>query len=262
MKRAYIGIRAEPHYRRDAFAAGLRACGYDVRFGPPQTYDVDTVYVSWNRYAEHHDYCTRLERAGGTCLVAENGYIGTDVDGRQFYALARHAHNGAGQWPSGGPERWDALGVDLKPWRADGGHILVAPNRTFGMPGLAMPLDWPARVVRHLREVTKREIRVRPHPGNDPPRRPLERDLEGCWAVVIWASSVGVKALIQGVPTIACSPFWIMKSAAGVLEQVELPPMLDRLPAFHRLSFAQWAVPEIASGKAFKYLLQTCDEMA
>ncbi len=261
-KRAYLGIRKDPHYRREAFATGLRACGYDVRFGPPQTYDEDTVYCSWNRCAEHHDYCNRLERAGGTCLIAENGYVQGRQDGGDYYALAIGGHNGSGTWPRGDSSRWDALGIDLKPWRTDGAHILVAPNRSFGAPGMMMPLEWPRSVVKRLRAVTKREIRVRPHPGNSKPRVPLERDLDGCHAVVVWASSVGVKALISGVPVFACSPSWICRHAAfsdQVLHLVNhVGDFLDdvaRRHALHQLAHAQYNVEEIASGEPFRHLL-------
>lgn len=186
-------------------------------------------------------------------LVAENGYVKGPKDGGDYYALARKAHNGAGEWAEGGPERWDALGVALKPWRTNGGHVLVCPNRPFGMPGLAMPAGWSMDVMRRLSKLTQREIRYRPHPGNDAPKKPLAEDLAGAWAVVIWASSAGVNALVSGIPVICESPWWICKAATGTL--VESPYMPERLPVMQRLAWAQFNLQEIESGFAFASLL-------
>jgi hypothetical protein len=116
-----------------------------------------------------------------------------------------------------GPERWDALGLEIKPWREAGDHILVCPNRHFGMRGLAMPQDWEQRTLKEMRAQTKRPIRVRPHPNGSKPARPLAEDLVGAWCVVIWASSCGVHALLAGIPV-------------SVLALVDLQGRLGRQP--------------------------------
>ena len=239
----------------------MAACGYDVRIGTPTRVDQETVYLSWNRYSEWHDTCTRVELAGGRAIVAENGYIGGRLDGGDYYALALGAHNGRGKWPVGGRERWDALGIELKPWRTSGGHVLVAANRSFGQPGGVMPPCWPRDVKTRLEKLTQREVRIRPHPGNNKPQIPLERDFENCWAVCIWSSSVGVKALIAGVPVISESPFWICKGAADrnieCVEKIDdRGGLLTREEALQRLAWGQWNLTEISSGEAFRQLLQ------
>jgi hypothetical protein len=263
--RAYVGIRDQPVYRRDAFVAGLRAAGIgDIRFGSPQTIDRDTVFLSWNRYGVGDSDARRVEAAGGTVLIAENGYVARgglsphSMERRDPYALARSFHNDDSVIPQGGgPERWDALGVDIKPWRADGAHVLVCPARSFGTPGRFMQVDWAQTVSKRLAALTRREIRVRPHPGNVPPKRSLAEDLRDCWAVVVWASSAGVHALIAGVPVITCAPYWIAKGAAGTaLEQIERPPMPARLPTLRRLAWAQWHLAEIEGGEPFARLLE------
>lgn len=276
MKRAYIGVREQPYYRRDAFASGLRACGYDVRFGPPQTYDGETVYVSWNRYSPNHELCTRVEKAGGIAIIAENGYVGPggvsphQMEPRQIYALAIGGHNGSGTWNVGGPERWNALSVDLKPWRAEGDHVLVCPNRPFGRPDLIMPVDWADKVVNRLRKVTNRPIRVRAHPGNGAHKTRLDADLKDAWACVIWSSSAGVQALIAGVPVLYDAPKWIAAPAGFNFRfQSEWDAMesaasdyLDacRRDAMECLAWAQWHHEEIASGEPFRHLLRTTRE--
>jgi hypothetical protein len=260
--KAYVAIREQPHYRRDAFITGLKACGYDVRLGTPQTWDRDTVFCCWNRYNENHQHATRLEKAGGTVIVAENGYVGPggvsphDMEPRQIYALAIGGHNGSGTWPVGGPERWEALGVELKPW-SHGEHILVCPNRSFGRPDLIMPLGWERKTVERLKQWTDRPIRIRPHPGNAPAKVPLAKDLENCSAVVVWSSSAGVHALAEGIPVFQCAPHWICEGAASKNLNMIEDPACDserRLSAFQRLAWAQWHVDEIATGVPFQRL--------
>lgn len=268
--KAYCLIRSQPVYRREAFVEGLKAAGYQVESRTPGSVGPGDVLVIWNRYADNDHHANRVEGAGGTVIVAENGYIdpGRHAD-RRWYALAIGGHNGQGSWPDGDPERWEKiapqLGVELKPLREAGEHILVCPNRSFGRPGYIMPGDWDQRTVEELRRYTKRQIHVRPHPGNEPPRVPLAEDLKGCWAVVIWSSSAGVQALLSGIPVWCRAPAWIADPATlHDLSEIdgawEIPWMRQgfearRRDALRRLAWAQWRVEEIASGEPFRRLL-------
>jgi hypothetical protein len=268
--RAWFLLRPEPRARFESFGAGLEAAGFQaigsdvhqarISFG---TVRPGEVLLIWNRYGAAEELAKRFEEAGGTVIVAENGYLGRDENGAQNYALAVKGHNGSGVWPAGSPERWERLGIEVRPWREKGDHILVCPNRSFGPKGVAMPQDWGRDAITRLRQRTRRPIRLRPHPGNwqvKPPEVPLERDLEGAWAVVIWASSAGLHALTAGVPVIAEGPFWVAKSAAfSSLEEVEkmVPAKANaaRQAALERVAAAQWTLREIASGEAFRRLL-------
>lgn len=258
---AYNLTRTATHYRHEVFSTGLRAAGFDVRGAMPGSVRPGDALLIWNRYGQAHEIATRFEKAGGTVFVAENGYLGTDETGQQRYALARHAHNDSTVVQSDDPERWGSLGVNLEPWRVSGKHILICPNRSFGTPGRIMPLTWAEDVRRRLAMLTRREIRIRPHPGNNKPKRPLADDLRSAWAVVVWASSAGVHALVSGIPVICCAPAWIAKQAAGSdLAAIENPPMPERLPVFERLAWAQWTLREIESGEPFARLLRRTDQ--
>lgn len=262
--RAWNLTRPEIHYRHDAFSAGLRAVGFDVQKGQPTDVKPGDLVLSWNRYQPNHDICTRVEAAGGIALICENGYLGPNgvsphsMNPRQWFALARHAHNDSSVVPMGEPERFDALGVRLAPWRATGDHILLCPGRPFGMPGRIQPADWAQNVRQRLEKITKRPIRVRPHPGNSKPAKPLADDLAGAHCVVIWSSSAGVHALVAGISVICEAPNWICKTAAGnELIHVEHPWMDDdaRLAALQRMAWGQFSIDEIATGEPFRRLL-------
>jgi len=257
--KAYCLIRQGPHYRHEAFVAGLKACGYEVVCGfPGGTIGRDDVLVIWNRYGANHQLAERFERAGAAVLVAENGYLGRDRDGIQYYALARGGHNGSGTWPDGGVERWARLGVDLKPWRDGGDYILVAPNRNFGSPTMVMPVGWGERTAKAL-EAAGHKVRLRLHPGTKKPERSLEEDLAGARAVVIWASSVGVHALVAGVPVVCESQYWICRSAAYRAwnkDEADDEMRLDRFGAMRRMAWAQWTIEELAAGEPFRRLVK------
>jgi hypothetical protein len=259
-------IREQPWYRRDAFIHGMNAAGMQVYCEQPKQPDKETLLLIWNRYAHWHEAAIRVERAGGRVLVAENGYLGTGGVSPKFevhpsgpkpgsyYALSEGWHNGRGKSPEGGPERFKALGVRLKPWREKGEHILICPNRSFGVGEQVMPPDWAERCLARLRGSSGRPVRVRHHPGNDAPKRPLSEDLKGAWAVVIWSSSCGVHALLEGIPVFCEAPYWILKGAAAG-GTVDTPSLPDRLPHFERMAHAQWTLSEIQTGEPFRRLL-------
>lgn len=254
--KAYCLIRDQPWYRRSAFANGLRACGYDVATRAPDRTAPGDVLVIWNRYAGNHELASRVEHEGATVLVAENGYI--DAGGaspkfqvhpagpkpEHFYALSRGYHNDSTRLPAGDPARWASFGIELKPWRTGGEYILVCPNRSFGVPSRMMPPDWGEATAKRLRKAQPLPVRIRVHPGNNAPARPLSADLAGAAEVHIWSSSCGAHSLAEGIPTYCAAPYWILKGA-----------MQDRLAAFERLAMGQWRLSEIESGEAFRALL-------
>jgi hypothetical protein len=268
--RAFCLIRQQPQYRHEAFEEGLAAAGYRVFHGQPLWPAAPgDVLCIWNRYDVTEQLADRFEAEGGTVIVAENGYIapggGTPkhdvragVTGKTMFALAKGRHNGGGEWHVGGPERWQQLGVELKDWRKTGDHILIAPNRSFGTRGNVMPNTWADETAHRLRRVTQRPVRVRHHPGNNRSPISLEKDLENCWAVVIWSSSVGVHALIAGIPVVCLANWWICKEAAlRDFEQMNRGGVIDRRAAFERLAWAQWSLEEIESGQPFRILCGT-----
>ena len=266
MPRAWVLIRENPWYRRASFVSGLKAAGYEVLLRSPDRGRPGDVFLGWNRYAHTHALASRFESEGGVYICAENGYIGRDGTAPKFdvhpggpqpwhyYAVSDGFHNDASRVKEGAPERWARLGVELKPWRADGEHILVAPNRSFGVPERTMHPDWAQRTAGRLAKQTKRPVRIREHPGNNAPRRPLSEDLKGCWAVYVWSSSVAVHALAAGIPTFIEAPFQIVKGASAS-GPVDAPVMPERLPHFERLAWGQFTCAELESGEPFRRLI-------
>lgn len=259
---AYVMIRAEPCYRADAFKQGLRAAGYLIqgapRAQPPNPCD---VLVIWNRYGRFNHYAEVFERAGARVIVAENGFLGRDAPGGPWYSLCSSMPLACGSWPvfHGEEHRWDeiayAMGAKICEWRNSGNEIIILAQRGIGPPGVRQPDGWHRRTAEQLKAAGHR-VRVRVHPGENPPPISLEDDLRNARAVVTWASGAAFKALLLGVPVLYGCEQWVGREAATFLRvsrnlEISSP---ERLPTFRRLAWSVWRTREIVTGLPFRRL--------
>lgn len=236
--KAWLNLRHSVPARRAAFVRGLERCGYSVVDGLTTKPGARDVLVTWNRIAMGHHAATAFESRGLPVIVAENAAWGNEFAERGWYSLAREYHNTAGRFPVGGPERWDALGVEPAAWRT-AGETVILPQRGIGPPGVAMPFEWERRSLK------AHGGRIRPHPGQRD-CVPLETDLANAGKVVTWGSGAAIKALMMGIPVVSEMPNWI-----GEQDNTDA----GRLAMLRRLAWAQWELAEIASGEPFRRLL-------
>lgn len=256
MATATILLREGPTYRIDAFITGLRALKFSLTRAEQRFVRPGDLLIIWNRNGQFDQIATRYEKDGATVLVVENGWIGRDGHGRQFLAMCKSHHNGAGKWNVRDPSRWEGFKIQVQPWREKGKHVLIVPQRGIGPKGVAMPVEWPRQIVNRLRLRTKRTLRYREHPGVRRHDVPIEPDFVNAHAVVTWGSGGAIKAISQGIPVFYEMPDWIGAPAATRgIDDIENVFLGDRLPMFRRLAWAMWRVDEIASGEAFKCLL-------
>ena len=261
--KAHCLIRTSPHYRHESFLAGLKRAGYQVTDAQPSGRATPgDVLILWNRYGHHEQIAQTFTQQGGLVLVAENGYLGADADGIQNYALAIDAHNGAGRWPIGDDSRWRKLDIELKSWRSNQeGHTFIRGQRGFGSHNMASPPQWHQLAGERIKKLTGRAAVVQDHPGKHATHpgvvSQLMADLQGAFAVAIWCSGVGVKALAEGYPVFYDAPHWICETGGTKgIENINAPLMDDRarLNAMIRMSWAQWSVSELSSGEPFVLL--------
>jgi hypothetical protein len=258
---ACVLIRQQPLYRRDSFVAGLRACGYEVsEHTRPRP---GNVLVIWNRYSRWETVAKLYERAGGTVLIAENGYLGREWRDGHWYALSRNFHNGGGWWPSEpehtpqSQQRWTSFGVDVAPWRHSGSEIVVLATRGIGPDGIREPTGWSDRITEEVRRRSSLPVRIRRHPG-EKDCVPLHTDLIKARAVVTWGSGGALKALLWGIPVFHGFPKWIGASGAQLIDgstNFDHPAMPNRIGMFRRLAWAMWSTDEIKEGAPFRCFL-------
>lgn len=237
------------------FAAGLRACGYEV-VPEIRSPGPDDVLVTWNRSGAHNQTAKRFEAAKARVIVVENGYLGVQWHGTRWFAAALTHHNGCGHWFVGGPERWDSWGVELKPMRAWQGHALVLAQRGIGEPGLVAPPRFAEDMARVFGG--RFGARIRRHPGTQRTGLTLEQDLVGVSHAVTWASGAAIKAMVQGCHCWHGLPGWVGEPASvhvGDFAKVTEPPPDRRLETFRRLAWAMWSAEEFVTGEPFRRLL-------
>jgi hypothetical protein len=176
------------------------------------------------------------------------------------------------------PTRWQKisanLGIDLKPWRTSGNHILLCLQRNGGwsMRGLDT-LAWMNQTIERIKQQNKhRPIIVRAHPGDKKIQQILKinhknvylstneklvDDLRGAWASVVYNSSPSVASLIEGVPTFLTDPHPEHSQTFGVantdLFKLENPDMPNRQAWIERLAMCHWNFDELKSGEAWQY---------
>lgn len=166
------------------------------------------------------------------------------------------------------PDRFDRFGLELKPWRKGGDHILLAgmSEKSSGTRGFR-PLEWEMNAIDKIKRVTDTPIVYRPKPSwknakpidgtvFSPPTQPLSEVLENCAGVVTLHSNVAVDALIAGVPVLAeqgvasLLSVWSIERLLGEQKQDRRQQLMDDV------AYCQWTPTEMASGECWEHLVR------
>lgn len=266
--RAWVMIRDRPHYRSESFCRGLVRHGYSAIMTTQLTAKMvkpDDIVIVWNAYGRYGAARDLADQAGLRTFVAENGYLGNDKHGRQFYALAEHGHTGSGRWRVGGRSRLEGLLLSqrraMASWRTEGEHILVCAQRGIGEAKMRSPGGWEQAVQKIIRKTTGRPIKVRLHPGRHDLKTTLEEDMKGAWAAVVWSSNCATDLLLAGIPVFYAAPHIVHQGGALPLTGANFsdPAFGNRERAFNNIAWAQWSVGELEKGTPWKFLLPESD---
>ena len=113
-----------------------------------------------------------------------------------------HAKRSPARWHcDASPARWERLGLEIKPWRKDGSHILICPpDEIYGQLWGLDPLKWLEDVLATLTSVTGRDRIIRDRSKAKSATEPFAAALKGAWALVTCTSNAAVEALLAGVP--------------------------------------------------------------
>lgn len=246
--KAWLNLRHPDSHRAEAFTTGLKRLGYAVEQGCTLHPGERDIMVSWNRIREAGPAADAFEAAGRPVLITENASWGNDFAGESWLTMAKSFHNVAGQFPIGGPERWDNLGSFLWGMREleeEGADFydetVILPSRGIGPAQTRMPANWLQQV-----QAQNPKARTRTHPGRHEPEVPLGRDLLQAHTVITWGSGAAIKAAMLGIKVRSDMPRWI-----GQSDNTEK----GRLQMFRDLAWAQWRLDEIRRGDAFRWLL-------
>lgn len=263
-RRAVIMIRAQPHYRRDAFESGLLKSGFQVlpSIENPQPGD---VLLTWNRYGASAFAASVYEKAGAQTLVVENGYFGRDSQGRALYSIHNKMLHGYGSWYVGQEDRFEKFDIKLENWRRGGDHALVFQQRGIGTPPVSSPPEHANVLASKIKTCANITARIRKHPGDNAPPISLESDLSGALFAATHTSSAGLKAMAMGVPVVTTAEKWLGIPAAMDVSKFDdaawrgiegklIRSDSARLDVFKRIAWAQWTVDEISNGIPFRFM--------
>jgi hypothetical protein len=202
-------------------------------------------------------------------LVMERGHLPPRMEWTSC-GLGGLGHRASYSQCHDGGTRWREHFAHLEqPWSKREGYALVC-GQVRGDASL-WGCDfhaWAQGATDRLRD-TGFDVVYRPHPlsvrlQNDlwKPRgarfstAPLANDLAGACKVITYNSTVGVEAVLAGVPTVTCdagSMSWPVTTHgldAGVIRP-------DRTAWMHALAWTSWRSDEIASGKTWDHLKET-----
>ena len=161
-------------------------------------------------------------------------------------------------------------GVELKPWRTTGNHILILCQRPKGFNMFTDQEAWLDKTVAKIRKHSDRPIMIRMHPGDGTRFKQIEKiqkkygtavtisehanireALVNCWCTVGINSTPNVVAAIEGIPGYIEDTVhsWATGVAFTDLAQIENPPMPDRTDWAHRIANIHWSNDEVRSGQ-------------
>ena len=144
------------------------------------------------------------------------------------------------------PDRWETIGLKMKPWRK-GSYVLITPPSEYvgNLFGFSVPL-WLQKTVTVLKEHTDRPLMVREKYS----KGTIQEDLKDAHCLVTWTSNTSVDALLEGVPVFVPSVSQAAPVGCTDITKVETPVYPDREPWAWSLAYGQFTLKEIASGLA------------
>lgn len=231
----------------DAFAAG---CGGSVRISPATVLEPGGAAFYGVVGIEH---LVRLATAEGRAWwYGDNAFF--DRARGTHFRFARDAVQLADLAP---PDhaRLAALGVELKPWRRDGEHIVVV-EQSEQFLNLVGEKHWLVRLLHDLRGITERPLRVRRWSRDKKKASTsLQADLQGAWALVTHMSAAATEALLAGIPVFVSGPCAASPMASGALKNIESPRYPDGREEWAAgLAGRQWQLEELRQGMAWRAL--------
>lgn len=178
------------------------------------------------------------------------------------------------------PNRRTLLGVHLDDWQDNSKEfITIATQRPDSLQWQGMPSveSWLHSTINKIKEVSKRDIVIRPHPRDvitdwaavnqmnpgvyfDVPKKignydavNFEDILKRTHILINYCTSPAIEAVMRGVPVVVGAPSmaWDMRTN---IENIETPNKPERLMWLDKICHTEWFVDEIAEGTPWEKL--------
>lgn len=234
-----------------AFARGCsgRLAGPNVAWSPGPSFFYGIGDVNQEEWAQ-----ALLHQNEHDFYYSDNSYFDKTRGSHFRVTKGRLQHEGYGM--SDG-KRFASLGIEIKPWRTAGDHIVVCPQsddfmrRIVGYNG-----DWLTDITQALMLRTERPLKVR-HWNRDKAAAAatLHEDLRNAWALVTWSSAAAIEAILAGIPAVV-SGQCAAKPASIRMDDIDTadPAGIERHEWAAVLADNQWTLDEIRRGVAWSHL--------
>jgi len=248
-----------------AFEAGIVKHGHDVVYGT-KTGDVAVIWsmLWYGRMDGNRQIWNHYRSLNKPVIVLEVGALQREITwkiGINGINLGSYFYNSGND-----NQRRSKLRINLKPWRQQGSDIIVCCQHGKSEQWKDQPSvnGWVESIVNEIKQVTDRNIKVRPHP-----RFPFKfegqylktktnflDDLTTAWAVVNWNSNPGIQSIINGVPAFVGPTSLAYPVANKNLSTINTPELFDREQWINDLAWTEWTVDEMTRGKPQELLLR------
>lgn len=259
----------------EAFTEGCKVNGDTVEThrlqpGAPIHSEADVVCMVG---VKSRDVFRAYARAGTHIVMLDKGYsrhsVASSIRAWEYWRLSVDAHHpthylGRVQRPS---DRFDSLGLRVKPWREQGDHIVFAGSsaKYHAFYDLPEPTKYAEKILKRLASATGRRIVYRPKPswkdaepvsGSDySDGGSIAEAVWGAHALVTHGSNACFESVLAGVPCIVLGEAVAKPISSTDLADIESPRLAsedERRQWLANLAYAQWTQGEMLSGEAWK----------
>lgn len=199
-------------------------------------------------------------------VVLETGYLNRGDGEDCHFAAGFNGLNGRADFRNKnmGPERWELLGVQLRPYSRGEKVILCGQVPHDASVDHTDHKQWIVETAQKLRAITTRPVVFRPHPlfplpainGCEYSKRPLAEDLATAHCVVTFNSNSGVEALVEGKTVFAADEGSMVFELANKKLDIENLAYQNRQQWARNLAYCQWTPAEMREGMAWKHLFR------
>ena len=251
--------------------------------------DVAVIFGSWKKstskewkkgYVQHHSVKQSIikHHKDKLLIVLETPLLGRTITDRHEYHRVglNHFMRGLADFnnKNSKPDRFNKLGLKIKPWRKKGDHVLIVGQNLFDASLFGLDFEWWVKnTIQHLRRNTDRPIVFRDHPENKnlmknlidtykwcnvsySKNEDIKEDFKKAHCTVSYTSGSSIDSILAGVPVIPCNEYnFVWPISSHSLEDIENPKLGEREQLLYDLAYAQWSVEEIRQGKPWQHLI-------
>jgi hypothetical protein len=257
----------------EAVRKGLIKLGHSVDENNIDT-DIPVIWsLLWHgRMIKNRSIWHQFRNLNKNVLVIEVGGIKRNTT----WKVGLNGINRMAQFPNNiNDDRANQLGINLRPWRTQGEHILICLQHTKSEQWKELPPleQYIQNTVAEIRRHSERKIIIRSHPRCLIQQTPKLKNVEyeipkqiensyddfdlnfaNAWAVVSWSSNPGIHAVLNGIPAFVGYQSLAYDVANKDFSTIENPIMPDRQQWLNNYVHTEWTVEEIAQGLPFSQL--------